>query len=156
MIIGKMSRKQIRLTVMTVLAAAVLLWSGLEVYRRLPGERQARRQVDRFVEALDYNHPDKIYPLLTPELRASIDKSEFVRNFVHERSYPYLTPLFIYVDSIEFDEKYTVGHVICTVASRLPGEFMDFYVRYTPGKGYFIDALHPIVDGSYIELFERL
>ncbi len=149
------NKKIIGITI-TMLTLVVFMLSGFEVYSRMPGEGQAHRQVDKFVEALDYNFPEKIYPLLTPELREVIDENKFISNFIHERSYPYLTPLFVYVDSIEFDDDYKSGYVVCSVASRLPGEFMEFTVRYTKMKGYYIDALHPIVDGSYVDLFERL
>lgn len=151
-----MKPKKIRIALTLSAVLLVLLTGVFEGYSRIPGKRQANKQVVRFVKALDYNRPEKIYPLLTMELRDLIDRDIFIKNFIHERSYPYLTPLFVYVDSITFDDELKTGHVICTVASRLPGEFMDFNVVYSPGKGYFIDALHPIVDGSYLKLFDRL
>lgn len=153
--IGKIIRKHIRMIFILIFILWVSVVLGLEIYSRLPMEKNAYTQVNKFVKALDYNRPEKIYPLLIPQLRKVIDKKSFIVNFNHERSYPYLTPLFIYVDSILFDD-YKVGAVICTVASRLPGEYMEFYVRYIPFKGYYIDALQTIVDGSYIKIFDKL
>jgi hypothetical protein len=42
------------------------------------------------------------------------------------------------------------------VASRLPGEKKEYEVVYIPFKGYRMNALQPIADGSYTWRFERL
>lgn len=123
---------------------------------RLPLEHQAKRVVDRFIQAVNHNRPQEIYPLLTPVLQKMIDSKGFIKNFAHERSYPYLTPLFLYVDRIEFSDDNKKGHVFCTVAARLPGEKKEYDLVYIPFKGYRMDALKPIASGSYIWRFDRL
>ena len=139
------------LAVTAVLGAAIMIFLP-----RLPMAYQARQVVDRFILAVNHNRPQDIYPLLTPEIRKTIDRNGFIENFTHERSYPYLTPLFLYVDRIEFSGDNKKGRVFCTVAARLPGEKKEYEVVYVPFKGYRMNALRAIADGSYIWRFERL
>ncbi len=148
-------RRVSAITVPTIFLLGGLLFSGCAT---LPGgrdERRAEKMVDRFVEALDYNRPGDIYPLLLPAYRDMIDKEGFIANFAHERSYPYLTPLWIYADEIVFNEELSAGNVHCTVASRLPGETMEFRVVKENGR-WWIDALGSIADGTYIVIFDKL
>lgn len=139
------------LILFTVLGSATLVSMP-----RLPLEYQAHKVTDRFVQAVNYNQPQDIYPLLTPDLQEIIGPKGFIENFAHERSYPYLTPLFLYVDRIEFSKGNKKGRVICTVAARLPGEKKEYDVVYIPFIGYRMDALKSIVDGSYTWRFDRL
>lgn len=107
------------------------------------------------MEAVNYNRPSEIYQLLNPRLQDMITRDEFVENFKRERTYPYLTPLFVYLDKIEFKEGKTNGEVQFSVASRLPGEKMRVGIEFVDGS-YYIDAFEEIVDGSFIEKFDRL
>ena len=131
------------------------LSAGVYIFLHSPNAYMAERRLDRFMEAVNYNRPAEIYPLLSPRLQDMVSKDGFVKNFQKERSYPYLTPLFIYLDKIEFNEGKTNGDVQFSVASRLPGEKMRVGIEFVDGA-YYIDAFEEIVDGSYIEKFDRL
>jgi len=136
-----------------VIVLGACLW--LIVFFHSPSQFIAERRLKEFTEAVNYNRPSDIYPLLTPKLRSLISEEEFVQNFKKERSYPYLTPLFVYVDVIDFNEEKTEGEVQMTVASRLPGEKMYVDIVFKDGR-YYIDAFEDIADGTFIEKFDRL
>ena len=93
---------------------------------------------------------------VTPAIQEMIDSKGFIENFAHERSYPYLTPLFLYVDRIEFSGDNTTARVFCTVAARLQGEKKEYEVVYIPFTGYRMNALASIANGSYTWRFDRL
>lgn len=137
----------------TVLIA--LLGIGCMTARAEPGEEHAQERVEEFIRAVNENRPRGIYPLLTPELRGKISKEGFVRNFRKERSYPYLTPLYVYLEEIDLSDDKKEGEVSLVVAARLPGERMYIGVEYV-GSRYYIEAFEEIVDGTFIEKFKRL
>jgi hypothetical protein len=79
-----------------------------------------------------------------------LSKEEFMKNFAHERSYPYLTPLYIYLDEVTLVENKNTGEAVFTVAARLPGEKMRVKTVYINGQYYF-DFFRELADGSYVE-----
>lgn len=133
---------------------AVLLFLGT-VSLNTPGQVQAERQANRFAQAINENNPGELYSYLLPEIQGLSGREEFVKNFAHERSYPYLTPLYIYLDSLTLDEGKRSGEAVFTVASRLPGEKMIVKLYYREQQ-YYMDAFREIADGSYLEKFRKL
>ncbi|MDO7785733.1 hypothetical protein P6N53_00610 [Desulforamulus aquiferis] len=125
------------------------------IYTFSPGERQAVKRTQGFIDAVNENRPGDVYKYLTPELRNGISKEAFIENFKKERSYPYLTPLYFYLDEVKLSPDGKGGEAIVTVAARLPGEKMHFNLTYHGGK-YYVEAFKDIVDGTYIEKFSRL
>lgn len=120
-----------------------------------PGQVQAEAQANRFAQALNENNPREIYSYLLPEIQGMLSREAFVKNFAHERSYPYLTPLYIYLDEVKLEEGKRSGEAIFTVAARLPGEKMRVKLYYLEGQYYF-DAFREIADGTFIEKFKKL
>lgn len=133
----------------------IILLAGGAIVSFTPGERQAVYRVEGFIKAVNENRPGDIYPLLTPQLREKISKGDFEGNFAKERSYPYLTPLYLYLDEVKLSPDKRTGEAILTVASRLPGEKMRVSICYYHGR-YYIDAFRDVVDGSYLTKFQRL
>ena len=132
-------------------------WIGLAAMlsactTRMPTVEQ---QVQGFADAVNANDPEMLYTYLAPELRAQISQDEFARRFEKERSYPYLSPLYVYVDEITLDPETRQGRALLTVAARLPGQKMTVGVVHTP-NGYFVSAFDELVDESYLEKFDRL
>lgn len=120
-----------------------------------PGQTQAEAQAKRFAQALNENNPADVYSYLLPEIQGQLSQDEFVENYAHERSYPYLTPLYIYLDEVKLEEGERSGEAVFTVAARLPGEKMKVKLVYQNGQ-YYMDAFREIADGSYIEKFKKL
>ncbi|MHB1405401.1 MAG: hypothetical protein ACYCV0_07405 [Desulfitobacteriaceae bacterium] len=143
----------------------LLLWMGSVlllvvialniVFLYFPGQWHATYRVNGFIQAVDANRPTDIYPFLTPDLKGMLSKDEFVRNFAKERSYPYLTPLYVYLDDVKLAPDKLSGEANFTVAARLPGEKMNIKINYINGQ-YYIDAFRDIADGSYLVKFQKL
>lgn len=121
----------------------------------LPSQWQAIKRVNGFNEAINANKPADIYPYLTPELREKLTLEEFVNNFTKERSYPYLSPLYVYLDEVKLDSDRQSGEAISTVAARLPGQKMKVKLIYIRGH-YYIDAFRDLADGSYLLKFQKI
>ena len=138
-----------------IVGIMILLLLGGLALSCYPGKWQAAQRVQGFIDAVNENNPGDIYPYLAPQLRERISKEDFVRNFSKERSYPYLTPLYLYLDEVKLDPDQYTGEAILTVAARLPGEKMHVQLYYYRGK-YYIAAFEDIVDGSYEEKFKKL
>lgn len=105
------------------------------------------------VDAINEQNPMVIYKLLSEDLRNQITEQEFVKNYNDELTYPYISPLYCFLQTIDlhYDVK---GDVSCKVASRLIGENFSFKIIYENGDYYFI-VFKDIVNGSYIEKFEN-
>jgi len=121
----------------------------------LPSQWQAVKRVNDFNAAINANRPVDIYPYLIPELRVMLTKEEFIKNFAKERSYPYLSPLYVYLDEVKLASDRRSGEAISTVAARLPGQKMNVKLIYLKGQ-YYIDAFRDIADGSYLLKFQNI
>lgn len=121
----------------------------------VPSQWQAEKRVNGFNEAINANRPADIYPYLISEIREMLTKEEFIRNFAQERSYPYLSPLYVYLDEVKLASDLRSGEAVSTVAARLPGQKMKVKLIYIGGQ-YYIDAFRDIADGSYILKFKNI
>jgi len=121
----------------------------------VPSQWQAAKRVNGFNEAINANRPADIYPYLIPELREMLSKGEFVQNFAKERSYPYLSPLYVYLDEVKLTADRRSGEAISTVAARLPGQKMKVKLIYIRGQ-YYIEAFRDIADESYLLKFQNI
>lgn len=119
------------------------------------GADSAQKRLVEFADAVNYNKPDIVYSYLTSELRAKITKEQFIKNFAHERSYPYLTPFYINFLEVKIEGDNNSGVGVFSVAARLPGEIYEQPFIYENGN-YYMQAFENIVDGSYVKLFDRL
>lgn len=135
-----------------IIGIVVTMSVGLNL---LPSQWQAIKRVNGFNEAINANKPVDIYPYLTPELRGKLTLEEFVNNFTKERSYPYLSPLYVYLDEVKLDSDRQSGEAISTVAARLPGQKMKVKLIYIRGH-YYIDAFRDLADGSYLLKFQNI
>jgi len=123
-------------------------------YARKDSFLQATERAQQVVDAINSNRPDLLYALLTEKLRDAISQEEFIRRFADERSYPYLTPLYLYLDAIDLHPDGT-AQVVCSVASRLPGEYYRFSLVYEH-HAYYASVFEDIVDGSYRVKFDHI
>ncbi len=144
----------------TIIAATLLVAVVVCLITLLPAPKscaRAEKRVRAFVNAVNYDFktPEKIYPYLTEVYRTSITEEAFVEAFHKERSYPYLTPLFLNYESIEMDANATSGSALFSQAARLPGMFTEIAVTYENGD-YFVTYFEEFLDGSYLDKFEKL
>lgn len=146
-----MKRKKIIL-----LTIFILVLSGFVFYINRPMTKDnAIKRTEGFIKAVNDNKPELIYDYLTPSIQQLISKEGFIENFAKERSYPYLTPLYLYLDHVDFCEDQTQGTITCIVASRLPGEKMKFEIVFVDNN-YYIEAFKDVADGSFMKKFEKL
>gem|GEM_PF-5984038 len=115
---------------------------------------RAVERAEAFVAAIDRNDPGAVYPFLSSDLRARVDRDSFVRNFEDDRSYPYLSPLYLYVDGLTLTDE-GGGSLSCTFAARFRGQRMVFGVVREDGT-YFFSGFEDIVDGSYRDKFSKV
>ena len=118
-------------------------------------EERALERLKNYAHAIDYDYesPEKIYPFLTAEFRNQMGREDFVQAFVKERSYPYITPLYIYDPVITLDEDGLGGTAIYMQAARIIG--MTYTVRFVYENGdWYISDWDKFLDGSYLDKFD--
>lgn len=122
-----------------------------------PAEERASQRVREFAHAVnyEYDHPEKIYPYLAQDFKDQMTEEAFAEAFKKERSYPYLTPLFINNETVELSENGESGTVVFEQAARLPGMYYTVSLVYENGD-YYIIAFEDFLDGSYLEKFDGL
>lgn len=115
---------------------------------------EATQVAQRVIDSINDNNPSALYDLLSQELQNQITKSEFIKNAIQERSYPYLTPLYLYLNAISLNRDGSAD-VVCVVASRLPGEIYTFFLILEDGY-YRAIIFQDVVDGSFIDKFNHI
>ncbi|MGD1815660.1 MAG: hypothetical protein ACPKNR_01375 [Pleomorphochaeta sp.] len=113
---------------------------------------QASNRSQKFVDAINDQNPLIIYSLFTENYKNKISKEEFVRRYNDDLTYPYISPLYCYIKSINIHYYDDNGLVSCSVASRLIGDSFTFEIIYENGDYYF-KAFEDIIDNSYKEKF---
>ena len=121
--------KKVGKPVFFIIVLLIVIIAGITVVTSMkhaadgPSEVSAEKAAMAYAEAIDYQYenPAVIYGFMTDDFRKVMDKSEFIRAFKKERSYPYLTPLFINYDRVELNEDGTTGTAYYSQAARLPG-----------------------------------
>lgn len=138
-----------------MVAAGTLL--GFFGGMHMPTQKRAEMRVQGFARAVNYEYeqPEKIYLYLTEELRAQMTEKEFIEAFATERTYPYLSPLFINYETMEISEDNRSGVAIFSQAARLPGMIYEVPFVYENGD-YYMDVFHEYADGSYLKKFRIL
>ncbi len=141
-------------SVVCLAVLGIALWGRGRVR---PSEEEAVKAVCAFAYDLDYNYrePELLYDYMTADYRERISREEFAEAFRKERSYPYLTPLFINYESIRMAEDLKSGVAVFSQAARLPGMVYEVPVVYEKGR-YRVIAFEDFPDGSYLEKFDRL
>jgi hypothetical protein len=117
----------------------------------------AEKRALEFAEAVNYGYkdPEKIYVFLSSDFKDNMSEEDFIEAFEKERSYPYLTPLYINFSSVELSEDMTEGAAIYSQAARLPG--MIYQVKLVfENNNYYVYAFEDFLDGSYLEKFNTL
>lgn len=137
--------------------SVVLFFSSCTTLNSNQGNMQdfdkAYSSASLFVNNINEANAEKTYDSLIFEYQNQISRENFIYNFNKERTYNYLVPLYMHIKSIVVSDDGLSAQVICSVAARLPGMIYKFSMKKENGV-YKIDSLKPIVDGSYIEIFD--
>jgi len=152
----KKTKNYFRILIPAAMIAAGIL-TGVLGEMHMPTQERARQRVEAFAQAVNYEYenPEQIYGYLTEELRQQMTEEEFADAFATERTYPYLSPLFIYYESMELADDQKSGVATFVQAARLPGMTYEVPFVYEHGD-YYMDVFHEYADGSYLEKFRIL
>lgn len=120
-------------------------------------EKRALERVLAYKEAFNNGgkEPEGIYPFLTSDIKARISEEEFVKRYRFERTYPYITPFYIFEPVMELSEDKKQGTVTFQQAARIVGMTWTVGIVYENGDYYFRDWEY-LVDGSYLEKFKDI
>lgn len=136
-----------------VVSVSVLL-TGCD---RPRSEEQAMKRLNAYAEAIDfrYKDPAQIYPFLCQDIRDRMSEEEFVKCWEKERTYPYLTPLYIYDPLISMSEDGMEGKAVYTQAARIEGMTYEIDFEYENGD-YYVRDWERFADGSYLDKFDKV
>lgn len=151
-------RKILPGTVIIFVAAVTLLVSFKRAAVRTdPSEEEAVRVAKAYAEAINYAYdtPEVIYAMMTDDYHLAISEEDFVQAFKKERSYPYLTPLFINYDRVELSDDLMTGTAWYSQAARLPGMVYQVQLFYEDGTYHVLD-FEDFPDGSYLDKFDTV
>ena len=103
----------------------------------------------------DFKEPAKIYAFLWSDFREQMTEEEFVEAFEKERSYPYITPLYIFYPEITGTTEEGGYEITFLRAARIEGMKYAIEMIYEDGNWYVKDW-QQFLDGSYLEKFEDI
>ena len=120
-------------------------------------EEHALERLEAYAQAIDYSYkePGKIYAFLCQDFRDQMDEEAFCEAFAKERTYPYLTPLYISKPEITLSEDGLSGTAVYLQAARLVGMTYEVSFVYENGD-YYIQDWEEFLDGSYLEKFDNM
>lgn len=120
-------------------------------------EEHALERLNDYAHAIDYDYktPEKIYPFLCQAFRDQMSEEEFCEAFAKERSYPYITALYISKPQITMAEDGLSGTAVYDQAARIIGMVYEVEFVYENGDYYIVDW-EEFLDGSYLEKFETV
>ncbi len=150
-------------TTKIIVALSIIIIAGLTIlvsFRRAaagPSEASAEEAAKAYAEAVDYQYenPSEIYALLTNDFKKTMTENEFVQAFKKERTYPYLTPLFINFDRVELNADGKSGTAYYSQAARLPGMVYEVGLIYED-SAWHIQDFDDFLDGSYLDKFDTV
>lgn len=126
-------------------------------YTERPSTKKAEQTAQAYAHAIDYEYktPEKIYAFMTDDFKSHMSEYKFIKAFKKERSYPYLTPLFINYDGVQMDEGKKSGKVVYSQAARLPGMVHTVSLIFEDGE-YHVKDFDDFLDDSYLKKFDTV
>ena len=120
-------------------------------------EEHALERMEAYAKAIDYSYeePEKIYEFLCEDFRDQMDEEAFCEAFAKERTYPYITPLYISKPEITMSADGLSGTAVYLQAARIVGMTYEVSFVYENGD-YYVQDWEEFLDGSYLEKFEDM
>ena len=121
-----------------------------------PAENTLVKRLDEYKEAFNHgkDSPQKIYSFLCMEYKEKISEKDFVEAYLKDRTYPYITPFYIWQPVYELSEDCMSAHASYQQAARIVGMTWDIDLVYENGN-YFVKDWEYLIDGSYLKKFEN-
>lgn len=117
----------------------------------------ALERAEAYADAInhDYESPEKIYAFLTADIREQISEEDFCAAFEKERSYPYITPLYIFYPELTVSEDGMKAEAVFKQAARIIGMEYTVHLVYENGD-YYVNDWQQFIDGSYLDKFDDI
>ena len=91
---------------------------------------------------------------MTEDVKTRISQPAFCAAFAKDRTYPYITPLYLFYPEVSMADDGLSATVVYQQAARIIG--MTYTVRLVYENGaYYVDDWERFIDGSYLEKFEN-
>lgn len=120
-------------------------------------EEAALQRAKDYAHAINYDfkEPEKIYAFLCSEFKEQMTEDLFIEAFNKERSYPYITPLYIFYPEVTDKTDNTIYEVTFLQAARIEGMKYTIEMVYEDGN-WFVRDWEQFLDGSYLDKFEDI
>lgn len=120
-----------------------------------PTEENALKRAEAYAQAVDHDYetPETIYAFLTEDVKARISQEAFCTAFAKDRTYPYITPLYLFYPEVTMAEDGMSATVVYQQAARIIGMTYTVQLVYENGD-YYVEDWERFIDGSYLEKFE--
>ena len=117
----------------------------------------AMERAQAYADAINlaYDTPEAIYAFLTEGTRAQISQEDFCRAFAKDRTYPYITPLYLFYPEVTLSDDGSEATVVYQQAARIIGMTYEIRLQYENGD-YYVEDWHQFIDGSYLDKFEDI
>ncbi len=117
---------------------------------------RAMLRAEAYAQAInqDYQTPEKIYAFLCSDFRAQMSEEAFCAAWEKERSYPYITPLYLFWPQLTAYDGAT-AQVTFLRAARIEGMTYPVELVYEQGD-YYVRDWESFLDGSYLEKFRDI
>ena len=145
-----MKQRMLFLLVSAAVMGGILLW--LPLSQRT--QDRALLRAEAYADAInqDFASPEKIYGYLCENFRQQMSCEDFCAAWEKERSYPYITPLYLFwPEMAEYRQDTAV--VTFLQAARIEGMTYQVNLVYENGD-YYVRDWEEFLDGSYLEKFE--
>lgn len=145
-----MKQRMLFLLVSAAVMGGILLW--LPLSQRT--QDRALLRAEAYADAInqDFASPEKIYGYLCEDFRQQMSCEDFCAAWEKERSYPYITPLYLFWPEMT---EYRRDTAVVTFLQDARIEGMTYQVNLVYENGdYYVRDWEEFLDGSYMEKFE--
>lgn len=142
------------LVILSCLISLVILCSCAKNSRT---EDHALERAQAYADAINhsYDKPEAIYAFLTEDTKAKISQEDFCTAFAKDRTYPYITPLYLFYPEVTVSNDGMEAMVVYQQAARIIG--MTYEVRFQYENGdYYVEDWSQFIDGSYLDKFQNI
>lgn len=120
-------------------------------------EERALERAQAYADAINhsYDKPETIYDFLTENTKAKISREDFCAAFAKDRTYPYITPLYLFYPEVTVSNDGLEAAVVYQQAARIIGMTYEVRLQYENGD-YYVEDWSQFIDGSYLDKFQDI